>query len=185
MIDVSLNILRLHGIWRPNNAFPLSPPRAIGYPIICYSWININFRSPSGGWQDLCYYRIHPIPSPDASGDPGPPGVRETTNSLSGKESHVRWTILVMLLILWLLGWPNGYSLGGVIHALPIIAIIFMLVQVEADCSDGSCGRRRLTRSKKREKRSGQALPKLAVLSAEKVAQPTVAPYTYREEQPL
>lgn len=107
------------------------------------------------------------------------------TNSLSGKESRVLWTILVMFLIFWLLGLFNGYSLGGGIHVLPIIAIIFMLVQVEADCIDGSPGRRRLRRSKRRENRSGQTLPKLAMLSAEKVAQPTVAPYTYREEQPL
>ena len=40
------------------------------------------------------------------------------------------WTIFVVLLILWLLGLMTGYTMGGVIHALLVIAIIVVLIQV-------------------------------------------------------
>ncbi len=40
------------------------------------------------------------------------------------------WTIFVLLLILWGLGLMTGYTLGGVIHALLVIAIIVVLIQV-------------------------------------------------------
>jgi hypothetical protein len=36
----------------------------------------------------------------------------------------------VILLILWELGLMTGYTLGGVIHVLPVIAIIVVLIQV-------------------------------------------------------
>ena len=40
------------------------------------------------------------------------------------------WTLFVILLVLWGLGLLTGYTLGGVIHALLVIAIIVMLIQV-------------------------------------------------------
>jgi hypothetical protein len=40
------------------------------------------------------------------------------------------WTIFVILLILWGLGLISGYTMGGVIHALLVIAIIVILIQV-------------------------------------------------------
>ena len=40
------------------------------------------------------------------------------------------WTIFVILLVLWALGLLSGYTMGGIIHALLVIAIIVMLVQV-------------------------------------------------------
>jgi hypothetical protein len=40
------------------------------------------------------------------------------------------WAIFVILLILWGLGLMTGYTMGGVIHALLVIAIVVMLVQV-------------------------------------------------------
>jgi len=40
------------------------------------------------------------------------------------------WTIFVVLLVLWGLGLISGYTLGGVIHALLVIAIIVVLIQV-------------------------------------------------------
>ncbi|MFH1134946.1 MAG: lmo0937 family membrane protein [Pseudomonadota bacterium] len=40
------------------------------------------------------------------------------------------WSIFVVLLVLWALGLLTGYTLGGVIHALLVIAIIVVLVQV-------------------------------------------------------
>jgi hypothetical protein len=40
------------------------------------------------------------------------------------------WTIFVILLVLWGLGLMTGYTMGGVIHALLVIAIVVVLVQV-------------------------------------------------------
>ena len=46
------------------------------------------------------------------------------------KEATMLWTIFVILLVLWALGLLTGYTLGGVIHALLVIAIIVVLMQV-------------------------------------------------------
>jgi hypothetical protein len=46
------------------------------------------------------------------------------------KESNMLWTIFVILLILWGLGLLTGYTMGGVIHALLVIAIVVLLIQV-------------------------------------------------------
>jgi hypothetical protein len=40
------------------------------------------------------------------------------------------WTIFVILLIMWLLGLISGYTMGGVIHILLVIAIVVILIQV-------------------------------------------------------
>ena len=38
------------------------------------------------------------------------------------------YTIAVVLIILWLLGLVNGYTIGSFIHVLLIIAIVMVLV---------------------------------------------------------
>ena len=40
------------------------------------------------------------------------------------------WTIIVILVILWLLGLISGYTMGGVIHLLLVIAIVVVVVRV-------------------------------------------------------
>lgn len=40
------------------------------------------------------------------------------------------WTIVVILLILWLLGFVSGSTMGGLIHILLVIAIIVVLVRL-------------------------------------------------------
>jgi hypothetical protein len=40
------------------------------------------------------------------------------------------WTIFVILLILWLLGMVSGYTLGGFVHILLIVAIVVVLIRV-------------------------------------------------------
>ena len=40
------------------------------------------------------------------------------------------WTIAVILLALWLLGLMTSYTMGGVIHALLVIAIVMVLVNL-------------------------------------------------------
>jgi hypothetical protein len=45
------------------------------------------------------------------------------------------WTIAAILVILWLLGLLTGYTLGGVVHVLLVIALIVIVF--------GFIGRRR------------------------------------------
>ena len=40
------------------------------------------------------------------------------------------WTIAVVLIILWLLGFVSSYTMGGFIHILLVIAIVVVLVRV-------------------------------------------------------
>ena len=40
------------------------------------------------------------------------------------------WTIGVILLVLWALGLFSGYTMGGVLHILLVIALIVVAVQV-------------------------------------------------------
>lgn len=40
------------------------------------------------------------------------------------------WTIFIILLVLWLLGFVSGYTLGGFIHILLVIAIVVVLIRV-------------------------------------------------------
>jgi hypothetical protein len=40
------------------------------------------------------------------------------------------WTIVVMLIVLWILGLVSSYTMGGFIHILLAVAIIVVLVRV-------------------------------------------------------
>ena len=40
------------------------------------------------------------------------------------------WTIIAILLILWLLGLITSYTLGGFVHILLVIAIILIIVRL-------------------------------------------------------
>ena len=40
------------------------------------------------------------------------------------------WTIVVLLVILWVLGLLTSVTLGGFIHALLVLAVIVVLVRV-------------------------------------------------------
>ena len=40
------------------------------------------------------------------------------------------WTILVILLVLWLLGMVTSYTMGGFIHILLVIAVIVLVVRL-------------------------------------------------------
>jgi len=39
------------------------------------------------------------------------------------------WTIFVILLVLWGVGLMSGYTLGGIVHVLLVIAIVVVLIQ--------------------------------------------------------
>jgi len=40
------------------------------------------------------------------------------------------WTIAVILIVLWLLGFATSYTMGGLIHVLLVIAIVVVLLRV-------------------------------------------------------
>lgn len=40
------------------------------------------------------------------------------------------WTILVILLILWLLGLVSGYTVGGFIHLLLVVALVIFVINL-------------------------------------------------------
>ena len=40
------------------------------------------------------------------------------------------WMIFVVLVILWMLGLVSGYTIGGYIHILLVIAIVVVLIRI-------------------------------------------------------
>ena len=42
------------------------------------------------------------------------------------------WTLAVILLILWALGLVTGYTIGGFIHLLIVIAVVAVLLRIIA-----------------------------------------------------
>ncbi len=40
------------------------------------------------------------------------------------------YTIAVILIVLWLLGFVTSYTMGGVIHIMLVIAIVMILVNI-------------------------------------------------------
>ena len=40
------------------------------------------------------------------------------------------WNAAVILIFLWLLGFVNHYTMGGLIHILPVIAVFAVLVNI-------------------------------------------------------
>ncbi len=40
------------------------------------------------------------------------------------------WTLFVVLLVLWALGFVSGYAIGGFIHLLLVIAVVVLLIQL-------------------------------------------------------
>ncbi len=40
------------------------------------------------------------------------------------------WTIVVILIVLWVLGFVSSYTMGGLIHVLLVIAVVVVLVRL-------------------------------------------------------
>ena len=40
------------------------------------------------------------------------------------------WTIAVILLILWVLGFATSYTVGGLLHVLIVLAVIVVVIQL-------------------------------------------------------
>ncbi len=65
-------------------------------------------------------------------------GIERTAEQVAGgssirvpaKEVIMLWTIFVILLVMWLLGMVSGYTIGGFIHILLVIAIVVVLIRI-------------------------------------------------------
>ena len=40
------------------------------------------------------------------------------------------WTIIGVLVVLWLLGLVSGYTLGGLVHILLVVAVIILVIRL-------------------------------------------------------
>lgn len=40
------------------------------------------------------------------------------------------WTVFVVLLVLWFLGFVTAYTMGGFIHILLVMAVVVLLIRV-------------------------------------------------------
>lgn len=40
------------------------------------------------------------------------------------------WTIIIVLLVLWLLGMVSSFTLGGFLHILLVVAVIILIVRL-------------------------------------------------------
>ncbi len=40
------------------------------------------------------------------------------------------WTLAVVLLVLWLLGMVTSYTMGGLLHALLVVALVVVVIQI-------------------------------------------------------
>ena len=58
--------------------------------------------------------------------------VKDVADPLSVTERIITmlWTIVVILVILWLLGLVTSYTMGGLIHILLVIAIVVVLLRI-------------------------------------------------------
>ena len=59
------------------------------------------------------------------------PSNRKVTNNFHAEESlSMLWTILVILLVLWLLGLVSGYTVGGFVHLLLVLALVIFVINL-------------------------------------------------------
>jgi len=49
---------------------------------------------------------------------------------LHPEECAMLWTIFVILVVLWLLGFVSSYTLGGYVHLLLIIAVVVLVINL-------------------------------------------------------
>jgi hypothetical protein len=56
--------------------------------------------------------------------------VGSNATETTSKEAIMLWTIFIVLLVLWALGFVSGYAIGGFIHLLLVIAVVVLLIQL-------------------------------------------------------
>jgi hypothetical protein len=45
-------------------------------------------------------------------------------------DKNMLWTIFVILLVLWLLGWIGFHALGAYIHIVLLLALVVLVIQL-------------------------------------------------------
>jgi hypothetical protein len=45
-------------------------------------------------------------------------------------EEQMLWTIVAILLVLWLIGLVGSYTFGGLIHLLLVLAVVVVAIQL-------------------------------------------------------
>ena len=40
------------------------------------------------------------------------------------------WTVIAVLLVLWLLGMVSSYTMGGLLHILLVVAVVVLIVRL-------------------------------------------------------
>ncbi|RJQ32892.1 lmo0937 family membrane protein [Candidatus Parcubacteria bacterium] len=40
------------------------------------------------------------------------------------------WTIFIILLVLWLIGWLAKYTFGGLVHILLVAALVILIIRL-------------------------------------------------------
>lgn len=50
--------------------------------------------------------------------------------SVTDMEDAMLWTIFVVLVLLWALGLISGYTIGGFIHILLVVAVVAVLIRL-------------------------------------------------------
>jgi hypothetical protein len=55
---------------------------------------------------------------------------RKQRMTLNKEKANMLWTILVILLIMWLLGLVSGYTVGGFIHLLLVLALVIFVINL-------------------------------------------------------
>jgi hypothetical protein len=48
-------------------------------------------------------------------------------NCFERKDTTMLWTIFVILMILWLLGFATGTTFGGLVHLLILVALVLLI----------------------------------------------------------
>jgi hypothetical protein len=67
---------------------------------------------------------------PPRSGYPSGGEWLDSERSAAKKERTVLWTIIGVLLLLWLVGLASSFTMGGLIHALLVIAVVTLVVDL-------------------------------------------------------
>lgn len=62
--------------------------------------------------------------------DSGRSGCCKAAGTSRPETARCSNTLIVVLLVLWLLGLLTSYTLGGLIHALLVIAIVVLILQL-------------------------------------------------------
>jgi 1,4-dihydroxy-2-naphthoate octaprenyltransferase len=64
------------------------------------------------------------------SGDNEPNTGRRSIRPAVERRKHMLYTILAILLILWLLGMVTSYTAGGLLHLLLVVAVIIVIFRL-------------------------------------------------------